>query len=340
MSKNIQVLGDPNNKKFCSSDIIISNLNKAAKKIGIYSEDGYKIVYDCIGNHHGHNPDAMIIVYEMIFPHFILTNSYPRPIFGVSRDNLQFILDSGYPSKLADYFHLGVDSKIWSFKEKKSKEKFTFLGIGESNSRGGLELVVQSFCKEFRNSKSIILYIRDRSAHPTFKAWVQSKASEYQVEIVHDDRHLEDFEEEKNIYYNSDAAICLNKTSTWNLRTIECMSSGTPLVVIPYSGPRDYTTDKFSALHVNYSLEFFTENDINQLDSIGLRNHLFHPSSCAKLPKWSMPNEDSARKKMREIVEDKSLRERISYFGSIEAQKFTWEKSAINLHYSINNILS
>ena len=338
--KKIKILGDPTNKKFRSSDIIISNLNDSAKKLGIYSEDGYKIVYDCIGNKHGYNPDAMIIVYELIFPHFILNNVHPIPILGVSRDNLNFILESGYPSELCDYFHLGVDSNIWEYKKKLKKDKFVLLGIGESNSRGGLELVVENFCEEFKNSKSISLYLRDREASQTFKSWVAQKSLEYNVEIVHDDRHLESFENEKEIYYNADAAICLNKTSTWNLRTIECMSTGTPLIVIPYAGPRDYTIDNFSAINVDFTLEPFQHSDIHYLNTLGIRNHLFDPSMYPKQPYWAIPNKQSVRQAMRRILEDDGLREKISLYGSKCAQKFTWEKSAINLYTIINSILN
>jgi len=336
--KKIKILGDAINKKFQSSDIIISNINNAAKKLELYSEDAYKIVYDCIGNTHGHNPDAMIIVYELIFPHFIFKNVSPLPILGVSRDNLNFILESGYPSHLCDYVHLGVDSKIWSFKEKKKQDKFILLGIGESNSRGGLEIIVQNFCEEFHNNNSIKLYLRDRTASEKFKSWVHEKAVEYKVEIIHDDRHLENFDEEKEIYYKADAAICLNKTSTWNLRTIECMSTGTPLIVIPYAGPRDYTIDNFSALHVDFDLLPFTEQEIINAESIGLRNHLFHPSIHPKIPYWTIPKNSSIKLKMREIVENESLRFFISNYGSITAQKFTWEKCAINIYHTINSI--
>jgi len=338
--KSIKVLGDPSNQKFRSSDIIISNINNAAKKLGIYSEDGYKIVYDCIGNKHGHNPDAMIIVYELIFPHFIFNNLYPMPILGVSRDNLNFILEAGYPSNLCDYFHLGVDSNVWEYKKKIKKDKFVLLGIGESNSRGGLELVVENFCEEFKNSKSIVLYLRDREASETFKSWVVNKSMEYNVEIIHDDRHLENFENEKEIYYNADAAICLNKTSTWNLRTIESMSTGTPLIVIPYAGPRDYTIDNFSAINVDFTLEPFQDSDVNYLNTIGIRNHLFNPSMHPKQPYWAIPNKQSVRQAMRKVLEDDTLREKISVYGSKCAQKFTWEKSAINLYTIINSILN
>lgn len=337
--KNINIVGDPNNKPFRSSDIIISNLNKAAQKLGLYSDDGYKIVYDCIGNKHGYEPDAMIIVYELIFPHFIFNNVYPKPILGVSRDNLNFILEAGYPNDLCDYFPLGVDSKVWEYRQKSKKEKFILLGIGESNSRGGLELIVENFCEEFKNTKSIALYLRDREASETFKSWVKTKSIEYNVEIIHDDRHLENFEDEKQIYYNADAAICLNKTSTWNLRTIECMSTGTPLIVISYAGPRDYTIDNFSAINIDFTLEPFQESDISYLNSIGIRNHLFNPSMHPKQPYWAIAKKESVRQSMRRILEDNSLREKISIYGSNSAQKFTWEKSAANLYTIVNNII-
>jgi len=335
--KNIQVLGDPNNRPFGSSDIIISNLNRAAKTLGIWADDGLRVVYDCIGNQHNQRPDAMIIVYEMIFPSFILSQTYPKPMFGVSRDNLGFMLEAGYPAHLCNYFHLGVDTKIWSYREKKPNRKFTLLGIGESNSRGGLELVVQAFCAEFEN-EDVRLYLRDRSASDTFKTWVQEQAKKWNVEIIHDDRYLEDFEEEKRVYYEADAAICLNKSSTWNLRTIECMATGTPLIVIPYAGPRDYSDNNLSALHVKFDLMPFRQEDIDSLGAIGLRNHLFHPSMHAKTPYWSSPDLSDVQQRMREVVENHDLRAKVGTLGAVMAGKFTWERSATMLHHLMNTI--
>lgn len=336
--KKIQVLGDPNNQKFCSSDIIISNINNAAKKLGIYSDKEYCIVYDCIGNKHGYDPDALIIVYELIFPHFIFNNVYPKPILGVSRDNLSFIRDSGYPENLSEYFHLGIDTNVWQYKEKQKSEKFTLLGIGESNSRGGLELVVQNFCEEFKNESGIRLYLRDRTASHLFKKWVQHMALSYNAEILHDDRHLENFEEEKQIYYQSDAAICLNKSSTWNLRTIECMSTGTPLIVIPYGGPRDYSENNISAYHVEYDMRFITEENLDLLQNIGLRNHLFPVSIHPKTPVWTIPRTNSVRIAMRKVVEDANLRYNIGIKGSEYIKKFSWENSAKQLQIIINKL--
>jgi len=329
----VKVLGDPNNAKHCSSDIIISNLNNAAKKIGIYDDNGYNIVYDCIGNSHGHNPDAFIVVYELIFPAFILNQVYPKPMFGVSRDNVEFMKQGGYPDNLCNLAHLGVDTNVWQFREKqKIQGKFRLLGIGESNTRGGLELVVRNFCEEFANSNSVELYLRDRNAAPIFKQWVQQQANIHNVTIIHDDRHLENFEEEKDIFYSADAAICLNKSSTWNLRTIESMSTGTPLIVIPYAGPRDYSIDNESAIHVQYDLSDIDLNVLNSLQQIGLKNYLFNPQMHPQIPVWSMPNNDSVKEKMREVVENSDLRNKVSIGGAEYVKQFTWEKSVEKLY--------
>jgi glycosyltransferase involved in cell wall biosynthesis len=331
--KKIQLLADPNRTKFCSTDIIVSQLNEAAKKIGVYSDNEYSIVYDCIGQKYGYKPDAMLIVYEFVFPKFMINSAWPKPILGVSRDNLSFIRDAGYPEELSDYFPLGVDSELWRFKNKNTNnDKFILLGIGECNTRGGLDLIVSNFCLEFTNSKNIILYLRDRSASEKFKNWVKMMAEKFNVIIQHDDRHLENFEEERDIYYQADAAICLNKSSTWNLRTIECMSTGTPLIVIPYGGPRDYSTDNISAIHVEYDLSPLTLDTLQYLEyEIGLRNHLFNPNVHSKTPMWTLPKSDSIRKCMRNVFEDYSLREKISIGGAEQAKYFSWENSVLKL---------
>lgn len=326
---------DPNdNKEFCSSKIIINNLNKSLKLLDLYSEDNI-IVYDCLGQSHGYDNKATIVVYETCFPKLIIDNCRNRPIFGVSRDNLRFILEGGYDHALCDWFPLGVNSEIWSFKEKKREKKIRILGIGESNSRGGLELIVEYFCQIFNKNNGVELYLRDRNASKEFKDWVKRMSADNNVDIVHDDRHLENFNEEKEIHQSSLFAVCLNKSSTWNLRTLECLSTGTPLVTMNYGGPKEYVIDGFNGRFVNFELVNINNYDLLKLNTIGLRNHLLPISMHPFTPYWCSPTFESFKNVILNLIENSQI-DRLSHNARIFAEKFSWEKSAHSLSYLYN----
>src|SRR3990167_2227378 len=169
-----KIIGDVNNKKNCSSDIIIQNINRAARGLNLYSDNEAVVCYDCLCQDHGISQkiktDAYICVFELPFSQFILDNANGRPILGVSRDNQSFILDGGYSPEKVSYVNLGVRSDIWKVDAQiKENNKFIVLCNGESNTRSCIIECIQAFGELFANNKDIQLYIRDRDATNIFK---------------------------------------------------------------------------------------------------------------------------------------------------------------------------
>lgn len=334
--KKFKVLKDPNAASFGSTEIIVNAINEAAKKLDLYSDSGSVIMYDCLGQSYNTNPDAFWVAYELPFPNYIMKNCYPKTILGLSKDNALLAAYGGYPLDKINYVTLGIDRKNWPFIDSKKymKDKFVFLCMCESNTRSGFDILVPAFCEEFKNQKEIILYIKDRSATETFKTWVKEMAEKNNVEIIHDDRHIENWEEQVKIFESADVAININRSHTFGMVNLQGMSCGIPTLCQRYSGFTDYTSD-LSNIALKFDVVGLDQLKINELVNIGMKNHLF-PINQQYYPNrvfWSEVDKEDLKNKMRMISEDQNLRSVLKNMSSLVASWFSWERSAVNMSY-------
>lgn len=337
------VQGDPKNSLTGSSKIIIESLNNAAKELGLYDESGAKVTYSCIGESFGLHRDATICVYEMLFPPYVLQQLEDKPILGVSRQNLEFILQSGIHKDRCDYFLLGTDINKWKYVYQKNinPNKFRYLIFGESNTRGCLEKSILAFCKQFSGSIDTELYIKDRGATDTFKVWAREMALNTNSNIFYDDRDLLDVNETLEIASTADCCISLNRSSTYNMRAAECMAMGLPSILNSYCGAAEYGIDGMTCLSVDYVLVPYSDSHVNYLQSLGLRHYLFPRSSYPSnfIPCWSEPDINDLVDAMVVMREQENLREYLSYNGRCLIEKLSWERSAVNLSYCLSRLL-
>lgn len=311
-----------------STSLITDNLNEAAKKMGLYDKFGLNIHYDTIGNDHGQRVDYFITCYELLFPKLIVDNLAGRKLLTLSKDNLFFATGAGYPVSISDYFLLGVDSKKFEYVYKKNKVKnFRWLVIGESTSRGCLELIVTAFCKAFNGFKDVELYLKDRGATSLFKIWVKGMAVQNNVNIIHDDIEVSQ-DKLIEISASCDAVIHLNRSSTGNQRLLEQFSMGMPIITNFYCGAAEYATQD-TAMPVKYDLVEYTDQKIRELESIGLRNYLFRRNMHHTIPYWSEPSVKHLSEQLLELMENPELRDKLSKNSRIIAEKFQWEKSVM-----------
>lgn len=339
--EKFQVLKDKNANSFGSTEIIVNAINEAAKKLDLYSENGKKIMYDCLGQSHGENPDAFWVAYELPFPHFIMKSCYPKTILGLSKDNALFAAYGGYPIDKINYVTLGVDRKNWPFIEAKKymKDKFVFVCMCESNTRSGFDILVPAFCEEFKDQKEIVLYIKDRSATDKFKIWVKEMATKYNVEIIHDDRHIENWEEQVKIFESADVAININRSHTFGMVNLQGMSCGLPTICQRYSGFTDYASD-LSNVSLKFDIVDLDQNKINELINIGMKNHLFaiSPEYYPNKVFWSEVDKEDLKLKMRKIFEDRALRDNLKVLSNLVASWFSWERSAANMSFVVSTL--
>lgn len=335
---NFKIVCDKNAKSFGSTDIIVRELNTAAKNIGLYDDKGKLVMYDTLCQSYGENPDAFFCAFELPFANYLLNNANGKPIIGLSKENAVFAAHAGYKNNLLNYSSLGVNRKHWPLTEKKyMKDKFVFLSMCESNTRSGFDILVPAFCEQFKDNKNVVLYIKDRESTDIFKNWVKEYSSNYNVEIIHDDRHIENYEEQVKIYETADAAICLNRSHTFGLVLIQGMSCGLPTICQRYSGFTDYTMHTTN-LCVDFDVVNLTQFDLEYLMSIGMKNHLFpiNTQNYPIQPFWSQPRKEDVKIKMQQMVDDKNLRNILTKMSDLIASWFTWERTAVNMSYILD----
>ena len=326
----LQVIGDPKNPKGFSSNIIIESLNAALKKVGLYDEAGKKVAYSCICSDHGQKADAFICSYEIPFSQIIYAQSRNRPILGVNLDNLRFIIDGDINPNLVGFFPLGVDNFKYPVVQKKTMmDSFVFLAYTESLIRSGYHVLVPAFGRAFSGSKDDVLYIKNRNGTDAFKLRIENQARYYNIQVKYENNHL-GIEEELEVYRAANAAVYVNMSSTWAMPCLQLMTCGVPSIIMPYSGPAEYTRDEWNALAVKYDIEYLDDRVLRPLMEIGMRNFFF-ADGYAKQPYWARPNIDSLAMQMLRLRKDPELGKRLATNGRITGEQFTWEKSAMAL---------
>jgi glycosyltransferase involved in cell wall biosynthesis len=163
---------------------------------------------------------------------------------------------------------------------------------------------------------------------------VKEQADAHGVTIIHDDRHLESYAEQVEIFEHANAAICLNRSHTFGMVVMQGMSCGLPTLCQRYSGFTDYTSDLFN-LSIEFDVTPVTENDIQSLVGLGMKNHLFpiNDYNYPFKPFWSTPRIEDVKKKMQIIVDDARLRETLTKMSDLTASWFSWERTALNMSF-------
>lgn len=330
-----KVLCDPEAKPNGSSRIITDATNNAAQKLGLYSEDGVKVFYDCLCQSHGLEADAFWAAYELPFPKYLLDSAKGKPILGLSRDNAMMAIYGGYDPKLTNHVNLGVDSESWKYcyREKHKGNGFVFLCCCESNTRSGFEDLIPAFGREFSKDTNVTLYIKDRNATDSFKNWVKEQADFYRVNIIHDDRDLHTIQEQMDLYAMADVFICMNHSHTWGMTRTQALSCGVPIITMSYQGGAEYLRPFLSGLEVEYSIESVDNHVLNSLVHIGMKNHLFPVNEGVYIhpPFWAKAKEDSLRATMREIYCNPSVLIGYSKISRRIAEWNSWERCAMNM---------
>lgn len=328
--KSFRVEGDPKNPPHFSSSIIIEAINTAAKKVGLYDEQGARVVYDCLGQWHGPKPDALIVCYELPFHQLVVANCQGIPTITVSRDNFRFAIEGGCDPDLVFWTPLGVDSS--KFVPQTHWGSDLTVGIySESLVRGGYEIAIEAFGKLFSGRKDIRLYCKDRNGTPRFKEWIDEQTKLYDINLIYDNRHLDTTEAELAVLGQFDIHLYLNRSSTWALPAVQTLSMGIPTIAPMYSGPREYIINDFTGLACEYEMENLDSDVIGDLQKLGMRNFFFE-AGYKNAPYWCKPQLDSVMACLDGLVDSSSLRERLSKNSrAFVKQSLTWEATATNI---------
>ena len=332
----INVVGDPNNTKSCSSEIIISNLNDGLKQCGLYDEHGRTVVYDCLAQTYNYDTNHIICAYETSIPTFVKVNAGGRNLIGVSSQNQSFFINGGYPKDKTHHFLLGVDSKLWHPTARPANSKFRFGMMCDSNTRAAYSELIAAFGSAFGGKEDVELYIKDRWATDEFKKMVKVMAEYYKITVIHDDTHVVDKPTEVAIYNQLDCHVFVNRTSTFALTVAQGMAMQLPTIVMDYSGPRDYCNLLNSCL-IDYRMNDITDIVLLNLIQQGYRNYLVSNSGYfSNQPQWAQPSITSLKDNLLRVYLDKEYRDRIALNGRAMAESLTWSRAALNLAWIVN----
>ncbi len=333
-----KVIGDPQNPKRFSSNIIIDSLNDALWQLDLYKEDGIQVNYSCVCSDHNQRTDVFICTYEIPVSQIILAQAKGRRILGVSLDNYRFLIDGGAHPDLCGYFPLGVDSfKYKHIKKTRMLDTFNFLVYTESLVRSNFYVVLDAFGEAFSGSKTEVLYIKDRNGTDRFKQYVEEKAKYYNVIIKYENNHLDTIEKELEVYECADVHVYVNASSTFAMPCLQLLSCGVPSIVMSYSGPAEYIRKDWNAITIPYRLEDVNDYVLRPLIEAGMRNFFFADGYECR-PYWAVPDKQDLKIAMTKIRIDSGLMKKLSRNGRLTAEQFTWKKSAAAMCAAIKEL--
>jgi glycosyltransferase involved in cell wall biosynthesis len=329
--QKFRVVGDPKNQPRFSSQIIIDNINQAARRLDLYDEQGKTVVYDCIANHHGYKPDALIVCYELSFPDIITQQCGKIPVIAVSRDNYRFALEGGLDPALVSWTPLGVDTTQFFPEPKTNLRDFFVIGTySESLVRGGYDVLMHAFGQLFGGNKDVLLYIKDRNGTPEFERWINEQIQYYDIKCIYNNCHLDSAQAERALLSCFDAHCYLNFSSTWAMPPCQTMAMGIPTIATSYSGPREYILDEITGLTCDYRIEHLNSRILSDLQQIGARNFFF-TQGYRTPPYWAVPRIEAVMENMASLYKHPEERARLSYNGACFAKDLTWERCAANI---------
>lgn len=146
-----------------------------------------------------------------------------------------------YTDKPIDVCHEGVDTAVYTFKERTFSIPFRFLWIGAPNPRKGWEETMTAWkYGGFDKVKEIELYVKT----------TLGDINEKKANIIFDSRNMTK-DELVALYHSAHCFLFPTRGEGWGLTLSEAMATGIPCIATRYSG----TADFFDS-YVGYTLKY------------------------------------------------------------------------------------
>jgi glycosyltransferase involved in cell wall biosynthesis len=182
---------------------------------------------------------------ELWTPSTFSRNSFIRS--GIQPEKVQIIPNGIRPSLFTPY---GGKHDFQS----KTGRKLTFLFVGGTIFRKGIDILLGAFCSAFKNNEAVRLIIKDMGGDTFYKG---QTAREYITqlqqqpdcpEIIYMDEYITE-EQMAAIYRGCDVFISPYRGEGFSLPTLEAMACGLP-VIVTAGGATDDFTDEFTGWHI------------------------------------------------------------------------------------------
>lgn len=207
------------------------------------------------------------------------------------------------------------------------RDKFVFYFIGENIRRKNMAGLLKAFHLEFSPNEPVVLLIKtsisgaspEECGHKMseFCSMVKSnlklykRLEDYSREVIITDRLSDD--DILNLHFSCNCMVNLSYGESWSIPTFDAMAMGNPTISNDCGGPADYLRPDCGILIPNSLNPCFgateTFGDLNT----GHEN-------------WWEPDINMARKTMREVYENKNLREKLKENGINRGYDFSYNK--------------
>lgn len=216
-----------------------------------------------------------------------------------------------YTDKPVDVCHEGVDTSVYTFKEREfpKRKPFRFLWIGAPNPRKGWEELTTAWkFGGFDKAKEVELYVKT----------TVGDIYEKKENVIFDSRNYTT-RELVDLYHSAHCFLFPTRGEGWGLTLSEAMSTGIPCIATRYSGTADFF-DSYVGYEISYKMFNFN------LQAYQLRADMATPSVDDLIQKMAYVyhNYNEARRKGR------LASRRIHHY-------FTWPKAAQRLVEIISN---
>ncbi|MGP8329819.1 MAG: glycosyltransferase [Methanosarcinaceae archaeon] len=154
--------------------------------------------------------------------------------------SLKKIMQSYTPQKKVEVLGNIVDVDFFSLSDKASAPPFVFCLIAFLTLNKGIDVVLQSFAKVFKNQNVVLKIAGDGVERDNLMALAERLNIAEQVDFM----GLLSREEIRNLLHQSHALISSSYVETFGVNLIEAMACGKPIIATRSGGPEMFVNDK------------------------------------------------------------------------------------------------
>jgi glycosyltransferase involved in cell wall biosynthesis len=231
------------------------------------------------------------------------------------------IVESELPTSDVRVIPLGVDSQIFSEKEKEFSDKTVFFNCGKWEIRKGHDVLVELFNQAFEKSDDVELWMMTNNPFLTeeeSKEWESLYKNSKLGEKIKILTRVKTHEEVYNIMCQSDCGIFPSRAEGWNLELLEMMSCGRQVITTNFSAHTEFCNQDNSLLV-----------DIKETE-LAYDGKWFH----GKVGSWATIG-DSEKECFIEHMRSLHSSKKHNKAGVLTGKQFNWENSAKAI---INNV--
>jgi glycosyltransferase involved in cell wall biosynthesis len=162
-------------------------------------------------------------------------NNNAHGVIALSKFTRDAFLNSGLkiPVHVGD---IGVDTDMFAYYDRPKRDVFTFVFTGVAQGRKGTQNLINAFERVLGNNPKAKLIIKSNS-------W--GKLGDYGVKCNNVQLIYEEWSRDRiaQLYKDCDCWICPTEGDSFLMPGLEAMSTGLPLIITDFGGPRDYCDD-------------------------------------------------------------------------------------------------